>query len=323
MSNAPRLSARVPPVAAGVRAAWSQVPRPAHDWLAGVLGSPVVESHAQLGGFSPGAAVRLVCADGSRAFAKAVSSSMNTDSVRMYRYEGRIVQALPAHPSVPRLLGSYDDGTWVVLAFEDVEGRQPRLPWQADELALVLDTVTELGELLDPNPVPDCYSLGAELAAMANLWQELAADPPTDLDPWLRQHLPDLVAWAQRPAPDGTALVHLDIRADNLLLTPSGDVCVLDWANAGTGPGWLDPTYLMLEVQAHGGHDVERLLAEHPLTRTVDREDITWAVLAAAAMFEQRCRQPAPPGLPTIRPFQRAYAHTATTWLRARLPTWP
>lgn len=150
-------------------------------------------------------------------------------------------------------------------------------------------------------------------------WRELAADPPADLDPWLRRHLDRLAERAAHPIADGTALLHVDLRCDNLLLGYDGSVHIVDWANAHVGPAWVDPALLLLEVEAHGGHDVDRILAEHPLTRDVDPEQVTQLVLAAAALFEAKFREPAPPGLPTIRAFQRAYARSTTAWLRRRL----
>ena len=36
-------------------------------------------------------------------------------------------------------------------------------------------------------------------------------------------------------------LVHWDIRNDNLLVRPTGEVVFVDWGAAGVGPDWLDP----------------------------------------------------------------------------------
>ena len=91
------------------------------------LGSAVVAARTQTGGFSPGVATRLELADGRRAFVKAVSPVPNAVAPTIHRREGRIVAAIPASAPVPRLLFMLDDDLdgWVVLAFEDVEGRQP------------------------------------------------------------------------------------------------------------------------------------------------------------------------------------------------------
>lgn len=308
-----------PPVATGTRAEWADASAAVHAWVAEALGAPVVSARTQQGGFSPGVAARLVCADGSRAFVKAVSTDQNPHSPTMHRNEARITGALPVHRSLPRQLASYDDGHWVAMLFEDIDGRSPALPWRPDELGRVLDTLHELTDVLDPCPVPDPTDLSTELTEMVQLWQELASSPPDDLDPWLAQNMDRILDLASKPTPTGSTLVHFDLRADNLLLTEGGDVVLIDWANGGAGPPWLDLTLLMLEVGLHGGHDVERIIADHPLTRSVDPTQLTQAILAAGGMFEQRCRQPAPPGLPTLRSFQRAYARTSTGWLRRRI----
>ena len=48
------------------------MPEQVRAWAEDELGSPVVEAYEQVGGMSPGCATRLVGADGSRAFVKAV-----------------------------------------------------------------------------------------------------------------------------------------------------------------------------------------------------------------------------------------------------------
>jgi aminoglycoside phosphotransferase (APT) family kinase protein len=310
-----------PPPATGTRIAWPALPEAVRAWVATELGSPVVEAATQAGGFSPGVAARLVCADGRRAFVKAVGEPLNPHSPRLHRKEIRLAAVMPEDPALPRVLAAYDDGTWVALLLEDLQGRHPRLPWTPAELARVLDTLTGLAPLLDPSPLPadEVGDIRQELVEMESAWPELAATPPADLDPWTRRHLDRLAERAATPIASGTALLHVDLRADNMLLTTDGRVCLFDWAQARVGPGWIDPLLLMLEVEAHGGHDVDEIIATHPLTRDVDPGQVTQVVLAVSGMFQQACRAPAPPGLPKLRAYQRAYAEASTNWLRRRL----
>src|SRR4051812_20662390 len=71
----------------GTRVPYDALPGSLHAWTEDVLGSPVTESVTQHGGFSPGAAARLRCADGSRAFLKAVSADVNAESPSLHRRE--------------------------------------------------------------------------------------------------------------------------------------------------------------------------------------------------------------------------------------------
>src|SRR4051812_26243111 len=121
------------PPAAGVRLPYGHLPEHIRRWVNGALGSPVVSAVTQVGGFSPGVAARLRCADDTRAFVKAVSAEANVESPTMHRREAKITATLPEVAPAPRLLASYDDGTWVALLLQDIEGRHPHLPWRAGE----------------------------------------------------------------------------------------------------------------------------------------------------------------------------------------------
>lgn len=94
------------------------------------LGESVVAAPFSPGGFSPGGAARLRTSGGRRVFVKAVGPEPNPDSPAMHRREAEVVRKLPSEAPVPRLLWSYDEGEegWVVLAFEDVDGRSPAEP---------------------------------------------------------------------------------------------------------------------------------------------------------------------------------------------------
>src|SRR4051794_29423576 len=106
------------PAAGGVRVPYDGLPGAVRAWVETVLGSPVLAAETQSGGFSPGVAARVRCADGTRAFVKAVSGETNADSPPLHRREVAVTAALPPQAPAPKLLASYDDGTWVALLLE-------------------------------------------------------------------------------------------------------------------------------------------------------------------------------------------------------------
>jgi Ser/Thr protein kinase RdoA (MazF antagonist) len=283
------------------------------------LGAPVVEAHTQESGFSPGAAARLRLANGGSAFAKALGVGIHRDSVALYRSEAAAMARLPAGLPVPRLLDVYDDGEWVALVYEEVDGRHPAVPWRSDELERVAGAMADLGAALRPTPWPDAPAFAEANAAFMEAPGALAAAPPPDLDPWLRHRLerlavgePDLTGLVR-----GDALLHADLRSDNLLLTRDGGVVFLDWARVCNGAPWLDVALFAVTVNREGGADAERLVRRHPLTRDVPPAWIDAILLAAAATYASLLRRPAPP-LPGARAHQRAYAETTLAWARRR-----
>jgi Ser/Thr protein kinase RdoA (MazF antagonist) len=240
---------------------------------------------------------------------------------RLHRREARNAAVLPPGAPVSRLLGCHDDGDWVALVYADVEGRHPVTPWRADGLAAVQDTLETMARVLTPAPaapVPTAAeSLGPDFAG----WHRIATDPPTDLDPWVRAHLDGLRAAADAAlaALTGDTLCHLDVRADNLLIDAAGTVTVVDWPWACRGPAWLDSILLLINVRLYGGHDTEALLRARPLTAGVDPAAVTGVLAGMAGFFLDGARQPPPPGIPTVRAFQRAQADALLPWLAERL----
>jgi Phosphotransferase enzyme family len=160
--------------------------------------------------------------------------------------EARITSALPEEVPVPRLLWSHDESEagWVALLFEDVEGRNPAMPWRADELSKTLDAITVLSELLTPSPLAPGVVVGHARdwsVVSGRYWERLAEERPARLDAWSARHLDGLVdlEGEATSAVEGDTLLHLDLRADNLLLTPDR-VLVVDWppASARLGSTW-------------------------------------------------------------------------------------
>src|SRR3954453_12921297 len=85
------------PRAAGAHATYPSVPGPVRASVDRTLGSPVIAVAEQQGGMSPGCASRVVCADGTRAFVKAVGAELNVGSVVLFRREVEARTLLGAH----------------------------------------------------------------------------------------------------------------------------------------------------------------------------------------------------------------------------------
>jgi hypothetical protein len=316
-----------PPPARGVRLDWRELPDRVRAAFERWSGSRVEAASSQPGGFSPGVAARLRLADGRRVFVKAVSALPNAEAPAFHRREAGIVAALPPNAPVPRLLWSLDEGDdgWVVLAFEDIDGRAPAQPWRADELERVLDALVELAASLTPSPVsvPPARHATTAFARRIRGWHELRdADPPgrARLDPWSARHLDRLAELEAEAvaAVEGDSLLHFDLRADNLLLTAER-VWFVDWPHAAIGAPWVDAIAFAPSVTMQGGPPPEQILRRAAPDTATSAPAITAAIASVAGFFTRESVQPPPPGLPTLRPFQAAQAHVARTWLTERV----
>jgi Phosphotransferase enzyme family len=310
----------LPPPARGARRDWSELPHHVVSGLGGALGGEIVAAETQPGGFSPGVAARVVLAGGRRVFVKAVAHEPNPESPEFHRREARIIGALPVDVPAPRLLWTFDEGKegWVVLALEDVDGREPSLPWRPDELDRVLAAVEELHSALTPSPV-DAGSAGAVLEEKVNAWHLLGVDTPAGLDEWSRRHLKELVELegAVADAVAGDTLLHFDLRADNILLARDR-VYFVDWPHASVGASWLDAVAFAPSVAMQGGPQPEALLSRWPAANESHPRAVTSAVASVAGFFTYRALLPPPPGLPTLRSFQAAQGEVARRWLAQR-----
>jgi Ser/Thr protein kinase RdoA (MazF antagonist) len=153
---------------------------------------------------------------------------------------------------------------------------------------------------------------------MFNGWRTLAAADPAEIsDPWCLERLDELVAaearWDEVTVGDG--LIHGDVRSDNVLLTPGGRVVFVDWTNTCVGASWFEVLAMLPSVQLEGGGAPETVLARAGLG-DLDFASQLPVVAAFVGYFADRGRLPDPPGLPTLRPFQRAQGEVATAWLR-------
>ncbi len=321
--------ATTPPLAfSGQRLDWRDLPRGVRTRIQELAGSQVTAETSATTGFSPGFAAVLELADGSGVFVKAVSPEQNPESPVLARAEVRAAAALPAGVPAPRLLWSGDDGDWVLLGFEVAAGRPPLLPWEPSELRMVLDA---LRALADAEPVAGhgLPQTSDQLAPDFCGWRTIAALPAVELDAlttwagetgtWVRDRLDDLVAWegGASAACAGTALVHGDLRADNVLIDHDhGRVALIDWPHASVGAPWLDLAFMLPSVAMQGGGRPQDLFWAEPVASGLEPERLRAAVAGLAGYFAHGALQPAPVGIPNLRRFQRAQAEQAVAWLR-------
>lgn len=305
--------------ASGTRISWADLPAGIRAVVEDVLGARVATAVSQPGGFSPGCADRVVTTDGRRAFVKAVASSLNADSPTLHRRELAVTRALPGSALAPRLLGGHDDGEWVVLVLSDVEGRHPLLPWRTDELGAVVAALAAVAAVPLTDGLRSLPRTSARVAPEFAGWQRLRDEPDPGLDPWAARRLDRLAETAVRApaALAGDRLVHGDVRADNLLLRPDNSVVVVDWPSATLGADWYDRVGLLFNVGLYdAGADLEDL--RRTWLPEVAGEDVDAVLAGLAAYFLDAARRPDPPGLPTVRAFQRAQGEVVLRWLRQR-----
>jgi hypothetical protein len=272
----------------------------------------VVEAVSQGGGFTPGFASVLTCADGSHHFVKAASTVAQRVFAGSYREEARKLLALPASVPAPGLLW-VEDGDWVVLELEHVAARAPRRPWRADELDLCLDALEVVADEL--TPVPDGLHLEPVAVELAD-WPELWDGVP---DRASRPHADEAAALAAAYAEvtDGETVVHTDIRDDNVLLTGDGRALFCDWNWPVVGAAWLDSLILLISPRGDG-LDVERVIAERRLLRDVPADHIDRFLALLTGYLLSRGAEPAPPTSPHLRDAQRWQGEVVWDWLCER-----
>ncbi|MDX3006685.1 aminoglycoside phosphotransferase family protein [Kribbella solani] len=295
--------------AAGVRLPYEKLPAALRAWVERVLGAAVISATTQQGGFSPGVAARLVTTSGRRAFVKAVGASLNPKTPELFRREITAMRGIGPLPVVPVLYDVYDDGDWVGMLFEDIDGRLPAHPWVQSEADRVLEAVAELTDALDPSPWPDAPVVAVRSREFLSRWENVLADQLAVPD-WMDGRVEEFVALARtglQAQAEGKALAHYDLRADNVILTDDR-VVFIDWAHPGLAARWTDTVILHADMRE------SVTLPELP-----GDEAITGFIAAIAGGQWWGSAQPAPPGLPTIRTWQRQSALTHLDWVRERL----
>lgn len=298
---------RIPHGRTARRLDWVHLPPYIRSMVEGHLGAPVVEAVSQGGGFTPGFASVLTCADGSVHFVKAASTKAQRMFAESYREETRKLRMLPQEVPAPRLLWAEDDGEWVLLATEYVDGRAPARPWTAEDLAAASAMAVTMAKVLTPAPA-GLGSAAEEFGDWPALWEQIDHPRAEDLKALADRYL-EVVG--------GDTLVHTDIRDDNILIRSDGSAVLCDWNWPVVGPVWLDSLFLLIGPRGDG-LDVEAHIAAHPLLSSVPAESIDVVLALVLAYFTVSAAQPVPSTSPYIRQAQAWQRTVIDDWLAER-----
>jgi hypothetical protein len=305
------------------RRRWSELPEAVTAAIVTVAGSTVTLATSTGSGFTAGFASRLDLADGRRIFVKAASGADDRlhgwDISAAYRLEARNLQLLPPESGAVPLLWTITphDGTdeWIVLGFPYVAGHPPRRPWRPEELRPTTERLADAAPALASAPPGlDLHPFDAATEADLTEWTTLlhARDGRT---PWVEEVLTLAAESSERCR--GTAVVHGDLRDDNVIVGDDGTMWVCDWNWPVLGAPWLD--LVTVVIAAHGdGLDTDAVLADHVLTRDVDPRSIDAWLAALWCYFTTQMEAEVPHGSPHLRDHQAWYADVCEDWLTRR-----
>lgn len=255
----------------------------------------------------------MTVADGRRVFVKAMDADRWPWEAELYRAEVLVNAVLPVTVPAPRLIGTFDGGQWVCLAFQDIDGAEPR---SRSDLARVVAAVVELARDSAHPPIPlprDHPRLGG--------WAELARDRPgrarlATHSAWAAGNLPRLVRLEEEglAAAAGDSLVHCDLYPHNVLMT-ADSVAFIDWPHARLGSPVIDLVTVLSGAASH----IDPELALRASAAEFEPETISQVLTAHAGFLVRGGLTAMPPGLEAIAEAKLLLGLGALRWLKSRL----
>lgn len=227
---------------------------------------------------------RLACSihtPTGRAFVK--GTRQDDPQAWVYRHEANVTRTAPSAPGV---LWEVDAGGWLLYGYEYVDGRHPDLAPGSADLAPLVRTLAVLSEA----PWPEALSKKPLHTRWAGFLPEAV---PTGLQ--------------------GRGLAHTDMSPRNMLVTPAGQLLLLDWALSCPAPSWAD-TALAIPRLISAGHtpeQAETIARQVPAYRAADPAAVTVFARTVYAAWEdwERTRP---------MPHRAALTAAARQWATAR-----
>ena len=242
--------------------------------------------------------------DGSTAFVKI---AFTLDTAAWIRDEHLFYAQHRGLAFTPEMLGWSDDGERPVLVLEDLSDAHWPPPWDRDHVEAVVRT---LGDVASTEPSAEIPPVSQSQFDRTG-WPEVAGDVGAFLAlglceaGWIETHLATLTDAAHSAVIEGEALLHMDVRSDNLCLR-EGRALLVDWNFACTGNPRFDLAAWLPSLHAEGGPAPEEVAPP--------AEDMAAFASVLAGYFAAHAARPEIPEAPHVRPLQRKQARTALPW---------
>ncbi len=294
-----------------MRREWEELPPSLHGALEVKTGRVIRAVSASAGRHSELSAT--LHTDSGVVFCKGIT--VDHPYAQMHRNEARVNPYLP--PLAPRLLWQIETDGWLLLGFERVTGQHADLSPGSPDLALIADSVVEIG--LIPAPPPDVArrSFAARWSRLS-AWQLIQREMADDLDPWTLDNIGYFIEQESQSATllDGDCLLHTDLHSLNILVDNAARV--IDWAWWRIGAPIVDIGFLVARLIAagHSPETAEQWAATIPAWRAASEETRTVFAVALLGVWEWLARSDPLPLRPPLTAAARA-------WTRYRLRSDP
>lgn len=244
--------------------------------------------------------------DGRRVFVK----SAEVEHLAAWLRREHEVYAHLAGSFMPELVGFDDDGVRPMLVLEDLSHGDWHPSWPPERVRAVREALSELAAAAPP---PNTGPVRETFAELFGRWSEVEREPGPFLSlglrsrEWLERRLPVLIAAADSAPVDGSALLHLDVRSDNLCIV-GGRAKLVDWNWASLGNPDLDVAAWLPTLAVEGGPKPWQMLeGAGALAAWIAG---FWAAVAGL---------PPPATAPTVREAQRRGLAVALDWVDREL----
>lgn len=274
--------------------------------LSALAGAEPREWTPRAGGYSTAERYTVTLEGGRRVFVKAADAA---HMAAWLRREHEVYASLQGS-FIPRLIGFDDDGRRPLLVIEDLSHADWAPRWTTERVALVRAALDELHATPAP---PNTQPLRETFGGWFGRWRGIEADPEPFLSlglrsrSWLAERLPAIIEIADAAPVDGDAVIHLDVRSDNLC-TLDGRAVLVDWNFVSFAAPEVDLAGWACSLALEGGPSPWELLPDSP-----------GFAAFVSGIFAGVAGLPPPETAPTVREFQARQLVVALDWLDREL----
>jgi aminoglycoside phosphotransferase (APT) family kinase protein len=267
-----------------------------------VSGAHVVGARPVTGGYTHNLRRVLTLDDGRTVFMK---RAVDQETADWLRTEWSVYQALAGAPFLAAVV-AWEEGPLPTLVLEDLSAATWPPPWSFRQIDALLATLASVHQARGPTGVPKLRSHEGRPGAG---WDRVQERPEELLGlglcsaAWLERALPVFASAAAAADVEGDALLHCDVRSDNVCFD-GARVRLIDWNLVVRGNPLVDVAFWLPSLSAEGGPRPNVIAPEIP------------AGLAAfvAGFFAGEAGQPVIPHAPRVRRVQLDQLRVALPW---------